>query len=162
MKLSTSIIASALFIATTSFASAATDSTEIQIQVTKDAYVNLTGSLQGNVTKALAMADVDAATTSLGTLGTESNTTGSCSVAFKSDNDFKLLHETQASLFLHGTSNYSLAYAGSKIGSGATNIVELKTCNNAASSFDMTSPALPAVVQAGTYSDVIHVTVTTQ
>lgn len=162
MKLSTSLITMTLFLATTSFASAATDTTDIEIQVTKDAYINFTGSLQGNTSKILALSDVDAATTSLGSLGTESNTTGSCSVAFTSDNDFKMVHDSDSALFLHGASNYSIAYEGSTIGSGNANTVSLANCNNIASSFDMTSPALPAVVTAGTYKDIIHVTVTTQ
>ena len=162
MKFTTKLITTTLFIATSSFASAATDTTDIEIQVTKDAYVNFTGTLQGNVNKSLALGDVDATTTSLGTLGTESNTTGSCSVAFSSDNDFKMIHDSDTSLFLHGASNYSLAYEGSTIASGNANTVSLTSCNNTASSFDMTSPALPSVVIAGTYTDVIHVTVTTQ
>lgn len=38
----------------------------------------------------------------------------------------------------------------------------LPTCNEAASNFTMTPPALPAVVTAGTYTDTLTVTITTQ
>jgi len=73
-----------------------------------------------------------------------------------------MVHDTNATLFLHGASQYTLSYEGATIQSGGTNSVTLATCNNAASNMDMTSPALPAVVIAGTYTDTIHVTVTTQ
>lgn len=162
MKLTKTLFASALFLATSSLAMAANDTTDIEINVTKDAYVNFIGTLQGNVVKTLALTDVNGSTTTLGTLGTESNTTGSCTVDFTTDNDFKMVHDTDASLFLHGASQYTLAYEGATIQSGGTNSVNLTTCNNAASNMDMTSPALPAVVIAGTYTDTIHVTVTTQ
>ncbi len=162
MKLTKTLLASALFLATSSMASAATDTTDIEILVTKDAYVNFTGDLQGNVTKTLALADVDATTSTLGTLGTESNTTGTCTVDFTSDNDFKLKHTVDNTLFLHGAANYSLAWEGATITSGNPNSVSLANCDVAASNFDMTSPALPAVVTAGTYQDIVHITVTTQ
>lgn len=162
MKLRNSLIASAAFLAMSSVATAATDTTDIEINVTKDAYVNFIGTLQGNATKTLALADVDATTTTLGTLGTESNTSGTCTVDFTTDNDFKMVHDTDTNLFLHGVNQYTIAYEGATIQSGGTNSVTLTTCNNAASNMDMTSPALPAVVIAGTYTDTIHVTVTTQ
>lgn len=162
MKLTNTLIASAVLLATSSVAFAATDSTDIEILVTKDAYVNFVGSLQGNSTPVLGMADVNAATTNLGTLGTESNTTGACNVAFTSDNDFKMVHDTNAALFLHGTSNYSVTWAGSTMTSGAANVVNLTSCDNAASDMDLVTTALPAVVTAGTYKDTLHVVVTTQ
>jgi len=162
VKLTKTLIASALFLATSSLAIAATDSTNIEINVTKDAYVNLIGDLQGNVVKTLALADLNATTTTLGTLGTESNTTGTCDVAFTSDNDFRLVHGTDAALYLHGANKYTIDWEGTTISSGGTSTVNLLTCNNVASNFEMTSPALPAVVIAGTYKDILHVTVTTQ
>ncbi|KAG1657075.1 hypothetical protein GQR58_023570 [Nymphon striatum] len=162
MKFTKSILASAVLLASSSIAIAATDSTDIEINVTKDAYVNLIGSLSGNTSVDLAEADVDGATTTLGTLGTESNTTGGCDVAVTSVNDFRLQHDTDASLYLHGTGNYTVNWAGTSYTSGAANTATLTTCNNAASAFNMVSPAISGVVQAGTYSDIVTLTVTTQ
>ena len=45
MKLTQTLIASAVLVATSSLAMAASDTTDITINVTKDAYVNLLGSL---------------------------------------------------------------------------------------------------------------------
>ncbi len=162
MNLTNTLIASAVLLATSSLAIAATDTTDIEILVTKDAYVNFVGDLQGNVVKTLSLANVNNTTYTLGQLGTESNTTGTCSVGFTSDNDFKMVHDTNAALFLHGASTYDITWAGATIGSGNANTVALPTCDNAASAFNMTFPALPAVVTAGTYKDTVHVVVTTQ
>ncbi|MEB8431376.1 hypothetical protein OO007_03990 [Cocleimonas sp. KMM 6892] len=162
MKFTKSILASAVLLATSSFAIAATDTTNIEINVTKDAYVNLIGTLAGNTSVVLAEADVNGATTTLGTLGTEANTTGGCTVAVSSVNDFKLQHDTVAALYLHGASNYSVSWAGTTYTAGAPNAATLTSCNNASSAFNMTSPAISGVVQAGTYSDTVTLTVTTQ
>jgi len=162
MNLTNTLIASAVLLATSSLAIAATDTTDIEILVTKDAYVNFIGDLQGNVTKTLSLADVNGTTTTLGTLGTESNTTGTCTVDFTSDNDYKMVHDVDAAMFLHGANNYSIDWQNTSITSGNANSVILANCNNAASDFKMITPALPAVVIAGTYKDTVHVTVTTQ
>ncbi|GAA0420376.1 hypothetical protein GCM10009133_30970 [Cocleimonas flava] len=162
MKFTKSILASAVLLATSSFAIAASDTTEIEINVTKDAYVNLTGSLSGTTAVSLAEADVNGATTNLGTLGTEANTTGGCVVTVTSDNDFRLQHNTDAALYLHGSDNYSVNWAGTTYTSGATNTATLTTCNNAASAFNMISPAITGVVLAGTYSDTLTLEVVTQ
>ena len=162
MKLTNSLIASAVLLATSSLAIAATDTTDIEILVTKDAYVNFIGDLQGNTTKTLSTLAVDNTTTTIGTLGTESNTTGGCDVAFTSDNDFKLKHNIDNTLFLHGAGQYTVGWKGATIQSGGVNTVSLASCDNAATGLDMTFPALPAVVTAGTYKDILHVIVTTQ
>lgn len=162
MKLTQTLIASAVLVATSSLAMAASDSTEITINVTKDAYVNLLGSLNSNITKSLNLADVNGATTTLGDLGAESNTVAGCSVTFASSNDFKLVHGTDTTKFLHDTAKYTVDWAGASIASGAANTVALADCNTAASDMTMTTPNLPAVVQAGTYSDKLTVTIVTQ
>ena len=159
MKFTKHLIASAVLLATSSLAIAATDSTTVEINVTKDAYVNLVGSLSGNVLTPLTLAQVDNTTTTLGTLGFESNTTGTCTVAFASAEGYKLVHATDASLDL---GDYSIAYAGVTNSSAASNDYVAATCNEVASDMTITSPALPAVVIAGTYSDALTVTVTTQ
>jgi len=162
MKFSKKIISAAVLMSASSMAFAATDSTDIEINVTKDAYVNLIGSLSGNTTVALAEADVDGVTTVLGTLGTESNTVGSCDIEVTTVNDYKLQHDVDAALFLHGASNYTVNYAGSAFTSGSAPILTLASCNNAATDLSISSPAISGVVQAGTYSDTVTVVVTTQ
>jgi hypothetical protein len=162
MKLTQTLIASAVLVATSSIAMAASDTTDITINVTKDAYVNLLGSLNSNITKTLSLADVNGATTTLGDLGAESNTVAGCDVTFSSLNDFKLVHGVDATKFLHDAAKYTVDWAGTSIASGATNTVALADCNTAASNMTMTTPNLPAVVQAGTYSDKLTVTIVTQ
>ena len=162
MKLTQTLIASAVLVATSSLAMAASDTTDITINVTKDAYVNLLGSLNSNITKTLSLADVNGTTTTLGDLGAESNTVAGCNVTFSSLNDFKLVHGTNATKFLHDTAKYTVDWAGTSIASGATNTISLADCNTAASDMTMTTPNLPAVVQAGTYSDKLTVTIVTQ
>jgi len=160
MKFTKHLIASAVLLATSSIAIAATDSTTIEINVTKDAYVNLVGSLSGNAVAPLALADVNDTTTTLGTLGFESNTTGSCTVTFASANNYKLVHATDGALNL---GDYSITYAGvTNSAASAGNNYVAATCNEAAANMTMTSPALPAVVIAGTYSDTITVEIATQ
>ena len=164
MKFSSKVLSAAVLMASSSIALAASDSTEIEINVTKDAYVNLTGSLAGNVVSTLSEADVDGTTTVLGTLGTESNTVGGCEIEIGSQNDFKLKHnESQTALYLHGANNFTINYLDVDFTSGGTSTVE-KPCNNAFadSPLSITSPAIVGVVQAGTYSDTLTVTVTTQ
>ncbi len=160
MKFTKHLIASAVLLATASTAMAATDSTTIEINVTKDAYVNLVGSLSGNVVKPLTLPQVDNTTTTLGTLGFESNTTGSCTVSFASAQGYKLVHTTDNSLDL---GDYTVSYAGVTNSAASNgNDYVATTCNEVASDLTITNPALPAVVIAGTYSDTLTVTVTTQ
>ena len=159
MKFTKHLIASAVLFATASTAMAATDSTTIEINVTKDAYVNLVGNLSGNVITPLTLAEVNNTTTTLGTLGFESNTTGSCTVTFASAQGYKLVHATDASLDLGA---YSIEYAGVTNSAAASNDYVATTCNEVATDMTITNPALPAVVIAGTYSDTITVEVTTQ
>ena len=162
MKLTQTLIASAVLLATSSVAMAASDTTDITINVTKDAYVNLLGSLNSNITKTLTLAEVNGATTTLGDLGAESNTVAGCNVSFSSLNDFKLVHGVDATKFLHDAAQYTVAWEGATISTGAANTVALADCNTAASNMTMTTPNLPAVVQAGTYSDKLTVNIVTQ
>lgn len=162
MKFTTKLIASALLLATGSVAFAATDTTSITINVTKDAYVNFIGTVDTATTASLTLAEVDGFTKTIGDLGLESNTTGSCSIAFTSANDFKLQHDTNAALFLHGAAQYTVDWDGDAVSSG-NQTVSLATCNKAVGDFNIISPALPAgVVTAGTYSDTLTMVVTTQ
>jgi len=162
MKLTNTLIASAVLLATSSVAFAATDTTSITINVTKDAYVNFIGTVDTATTKTLTLAEADNATTTIGDLGLESNTTGTCDVVFTSSNDFKLKHDTNAALFLHGASQYTVNWDGDAVSSGSQT-VSLPSCNKVVGDFDVIMPSLPVgVVTAGTYSDTLTMVVTTQ
>ncbi|MGK0271226.1 MAG: hypothetical protein ACI88H_001883 [Cocleimonas sp.] len=163
MKFSTKLLSAAVLMASSSIALAATDSAVIDINVTKDAYVNLIGSLSGISASPLTEAEVNGVTTVLGTLGTESNTIGGCDIDITSLNDYKLQHDVNLTLFLHGAASYIVNYGLSTFSSGSAATLSQDTCNESASNLSITSPAIPAgVVLAGTYSDTLTVTVTTQ
>ncbi len=156
MKFTKTLLATGLLFASSSIAFAATNSTDIQINVTKDAYVNLIGTAVGS-TNSFLTSDIDNKTVSLGTLGLESNSQGNCDMTFSSANGYQLKHTVSNAVLV----NYEISYAGVTNSATTTNTVT-QSCNTAASSLDLVSPALPAVVNAGTYSDTLTVTVVTQ
>ena len=163
MNLSKKLISTAVLMASSTIALAAVDTTEIEINVTKDAYVNFIGDLAGNVSKDLSVAEVNGTVTTLGSLGTQSNTVGGCDLDISSLNNFKMMHTVDNSIFLHATNSYTINYAGSSFTSGSTPTLKLASCNNAASAMQIASPGFDTnQVQAGTYSDTLTVTVTTQ
>ncbi len=156
MKTSRSLIAAGVLLASSSAALAATDSTDIQINVTKDAYVNLIGTAVGS-TNTFLTSDIDNATVSLGTLGLESNSQGNCDMTFSSANGYQLKHNVTNAVLV----DYAISYAGvTNSGAGANTVTQ--SCNSAVTSLDLVSPALPGTVDAGTYSDTVTVTVVTQ
>lgn len=156
MKFTKPLFTTALFFATTSIALAATDTTDIQINVTKDAFVNLVGSAVGS-SSTFTTDDIDNATVSLGTLGLESNSSGDCDISFSSANNYKLNHEVTGETLV----DYAISYAGvSNDGANTNNVTT--SCNTVASSLDLVSPAMPATINAGLYKDVVTVTVVTQ
>jgi len=155
MKFTTPLIVSAVLLATSTFAFAATDTTDIQINVTKDAYVNLVGTAVGS-TNTFTTDVIDAATVSLGTLGLESNSTGDCDMTIATTNNFELKNAGSGNSLGVYTINYGGAHTA---GSGGT---LTQSCNTVASAFSLTSPALPGTVDAGVYADTVTVTVVTQ
>lgn len=157
MKIITPLVSAAVLLASSSLAIAATDTTDIQINVTKDAFVNLIGSAVGSA-NSFVTADVDNATVSLGDLGLDSNSAGDCDMAVSSAQGFKLVHTVDGTKDL---GVYSLSYEGTTFTSGNTNTLT-QSCNTVASNLDLVHPALPASVDAGTYSDTVTVTVVTQ
>ncbi len=157
MNFTKTLIAAGILLASSSSVfAAATDSTDISINVTKDAYVNLIGTAVGS-TNSFVTSDIDAKTVSLGTLGLESNSQGQCDMTFSSANGYQLKHNTSGATLV----NYEISYAGVTNSAAGANTVT-QSCNTAATSLDLVSPALPAVVDAGTYSDTVTVTVVTQ
>lgn len=164
MNLSKKIIPATILMISSSAAIAAVNTTDIEINVTKEAFVQFTGDLAGDVSKELTVAQMNGTVTNLGNLGTASNTVGSCKLGISSLNDFKLKHTVNNNLFLHGAyNNYSINYEGSSFTSGSNQAIVLASCNNAPSLMQIASPGFDSnQVQAGTYSDVLTVTVETE
>ena len=169
MKLSTKLISAAVLMATSSMALAATDTTTIELNVTKDAYVTFTGSLKDPSTQALpagviGVDGIAAAATNVGTLGFESNTPGSCDLKITSAKGYNLEHTTPGT-FLYAT-NYNVDYQGSNFNPSSLDTITLTTCNvldtDLNSAVVVNTPAVTGVVAAGTYSDTLTLVVTTQ
>lgn len=157
MKLSNSLIAAAVLLATSSVALAATDSTTVQINVTEDAFVTLVGTAL-NSTSTFTTAQMDGTALSLGTLGFDSNVTGTCVVDFDSVNNYALNHSVSGATLV----DYSMTYNGTTVSDNATNTVNQDCLTATASALSMASTtALPATIASGTYTDTVTVTVTT-
>lgn len=157
MKIITPLVSAAVLLVSSSFAFAATDSTDIQINVTKDAFVNLIGTAVGSANTFLTD-DVDNKTVSLGTLGLQSNSAGDCDITVASAEGFKLVHTVDNTKDL---GVYSMTYSANTFTDGAANAMT-QSCNTVASDLSLVHPAMPASIDAGTYSDTVTVTVVTQ
>ncbi len=152
---------SSSFLVTSTFA-VQTDSSQIIINVTKGDFVNFTGTVDSAAAANLSIAEVTNTSTSIGTLGLESNVAGDCTVAFTSTNAYKLMNGPIA---LHGAGTYSLAWNGSTINATSPSVTIAGTsCNLANTAMSIVTTGLtPAnTVVAGTYTDTVSMTVTTQ
>lgn len=157
MKFSHALIASSLVLASSMAFAAETDTTDIQINVTENPFVTLTGSAltQSN---SFAPADMNGANIALGDLGFDSNVSGSCVVDFASANNYELHHGVSGANLV----DYQIDYSGTTITDNSANAVTRDCLTATATPLTMASTtALPATVIAGTYSDTITVTVTT-
>ncbi len=162
MKFSTKLLSAAVLMASSSIALAAT--TTIDLQVTKDAYVNITGTLATTTVQlpagTLGVAGIPAGSTGVGDLGTETNTTGGCDLNITSANGFNLLHDASTAL-LYGTNNYTVGYNGTTF-SPANTFLSLASCTNANSAVTIDTPAVAGIVANGTYNDTLTIAVTVQ
>ena len=154
MKFSKSLIASAVLLATSSVALAATDTKSIQINVTQSEFVNIIGTALTNV-NTFTSDQMDGNPISLGDLGLDSNLAATnCSIQFTSLNGYTLQNASAATLV-----SYALTFDGAVVAAAPV----AKTCQftPAALTFASTS-ALPAAntIAAGTYSDVVSIVVT--
>lgn len=157
MKFTKHLIASAVLLATSSAALAASSTDTINIKVTQDEFVNLVGTAFSTTGHTFTVAQLDAAFTgtalALGTLGTESNLIGNCDVAFTSANAYELKNGATS------LTAYTLTYNGNAVTSTAVT----QACNFAPANLTMKpDAALPAAntIAAGDYTDVVTVVVT--
>ncbi len=144
---------------------AATDSTEITLSHTYEPYVKFTGTAPGasrfydnnDVADYIFPVQVN-----LGTMGLASNVSGDCDLDFSTLNNFKLLHTVSN----QNLSNYSIMYQGQSF-EEISNPQLTIPCNTTPTDIDfiLNGPTLAGIdfyIAAGTYRDVVTVTVTTQ
>ncbi len=162
MRLSQTLIASAVLLATSSIALAAPgdvlDTRSIQINVEQGAYATLTGTALTNA-QTFQSTDMNGSDQALGLLGIDSNITGAgtCNLQFSSANSYNLnLGGTTTGTTLV---SYALKLDGTAV--PATPILTACQLPEAALTFNSTSvlPAAASIV-AGTYSDVVSIVVT--
>ena len=161
------IAPSCAFVAT---AYAATESSHINIQVTHDEYVRIIGSAAGS-SRTYSNNDIAnwifPSIVDLGTLGLELNMLGNCDVSMTTLNNFDffdLLHTTSG----NSLTKYKVIYESQEF--SETNNPNLSLPCNLTPSIIQFSPTQlvignlfpSALIQTGTYSDTVTITVTTQ
>jgi len=155
------LVATMLVIVNTSFAT--TDVTNINITSSSLPFVNLAGTVVDTI-KTFSASDIKPTgnkkigpRVTLGTLGLESNISGSCSLNFSSQNTYKLKHLISNVLL----TKYILRYKGVGI-TGKHTEIEVP-CNQAQKPLIFrTVGRFNDNTQSGIYRDVVTVTVTTQ
>ncbi len=167
MKIPAPILLILTLSTTLTCAYAATESTQIGIQVTHDEYVKIVGSAAGSSN---TYSNNDIANwifpniVDLGTLGLESNMQGNCDLSMSTLNNFDLLHTVSAS----SLTKYKVIYESQEF--SETNNPNLSLPCNLTPSIIQFSPtqivwgnlAPSALIQTGTYSDTVTITITTQ
>lgn len=163
MRRITPLMIAALLSTSFSIGYAATETTYIDLSVIHDEYVKLVGTVVGS-DKTFSVDDIEPAgtrgpgpTISLGTMGLETNLTGTCDLDFSSINNFRLRHTTSN----RRLTNYRLNYKSNRI--NRRNRTMSVPCNSTLSSLDFTATGnFRQNVQSGIYSDTVTVVVTTQ
>ncbi len=161
MKFSQKLIASAVLLATASFATAADDTATVVINVTKDAYVNFTGNLQSSPTLSVPVASIGPGYV-LGTLGLDTNVSGGCDIAVSSTKGFKLVNTADASEDLGAYTITTFGHTFTGPNTVIQNTKALATCDVADQNVVMDGTVVPADQAAGTYNDTLTMTVTMQ
>jgi len=158
------LVASILFPFFMGLSYAATKSGHIQIAVGQFSYVNLKGTVVGAF-KHFTLDEIKPTGNrrkgpwlKLGTLGLDSNVSGNCDLEFTSLNNFKLRH-TQTNQLL---SKYRLKYRNHRI-TRKNNLISLPCKRkNKPLRFQSIGRIQNRVITAGTYRDILTITVTTQ
>jgi len=146
---------------------AATDQTDIDIEVTHAPYVNLIGTAPGS-TRYYGNNDIAnwifPSIVDLGTLGLESSVSGNCDLNFTTTNDFKLLHTISG----NSLTKYKIIYQSQDF-LATSNPTLTIPCNTAPTTIEFSPTQIvfgnifPALlIEAGVYQDVVTVVVTTQ
>ncbi len=141
---------------------AATKTINIGLQSTHTPYVNLLGSVVG-ASRYFSITDIKPVgggrpKVTLGLLGLESNISGSCTLSFTTQNDFKLRHIVSNQRL----TRYILRYKGQKIKRNTPTIV-LPSCNVSLDPLKLKRRGpFKNNPQAGIYRDIVTITVTTQ
>ncbi len=134
----------------------------LDLNVTYTHYVTLLGSAVG-ATKYFLIEDIKPLSggrpkVTIGLLGLESNLSGSCTLNFSTQNNFKLKHTVSNKRL----TRYILKYKGKRISKNKPTIV-LSSCNVPASPLKLKRKgAFKNNVKSGIYQDIVTITVTTQ
>lgn len=142
---------------------AATESTQVQIKVEHQNYVRLIGDAVGS-SRMFSVEDVKPVGNNrrgpkiaLGALGLESNQSGNCTVTFNTDNTFKLLHTVSNKRL----TRYRLHYLNKRITKNKN--TRTLPCNSTVQPLYVQSVGkFRNNIEAGVYSDTVHIVVTTQ
>lgn len=146
---------------------AATDQTDININVTHAPYVTLIGTAPGS-TRYYGNNDIAnwifPSIVDLGTLGLESSVSGNCDMNFSTVNDFQLLHTISGNRL----TRYKILYQSQEFRETSNPTLTIP-CNTVPTTIEF-SPTqivfgniLPSLlIESGVYRDVVTVVVTTQ
>ncbi len=162
MNASIKILLASLFSCSATMIFAANKTTLLELEVNYTPYVKLLGSAVG-ITKFFSVEDIKPLSggrpwVTIGSLGLESNISGSCTLDFASNNGFRLRHTVSN----RRLTRYILRYKGNRINRRNTTVV-LPSCNQALSSLELKRRGrFRNNVQAGIYQDIVTLTVTTQ
>ncbi len=147
-------------------ASAATDTSEINISHTYTPFVSLTGTAPGSsrfYDNSDVIFFVFPVLTNLGTMGLQSNIEGMCDLNFTTANNFELLHTVNAN---SSFGNYSIQYRNTTFDQSNNPQIQLPCTSNPTDlDFIMNGFSLNGIngfIDSGIYQDVISVVVTTQ
>ena len=163
MKALKPLIASAVLLSISSAALALTQDNSIEINVTEAEYLNVTGSIVNDALATLDIALITVAngTDVVGTLGADSNVSGTCDVTMTTTNAFELIH-TNGTTALHATP-YSITYDGNTytptVSAGTT---DCSGTTGLTSNVVFNGSAVTGTILAGTYSDTLNITIATQ
>jgi hypothetical protein len=162
MNALTKILLASLFSFSVAITFAANLTKTIELEATYAPYVTLLGSVVG-ASKYFSIEDIKPLSggkprVTLGLLGLESNVSGSCTLDFSTQNNFKLRHIVSNQRL----TRYILKYKGQKIKKNAPTIV-LPSCNVSLKPLKFTRRGpFKNNPQAGIYRDIVTITVTTQ
>lgn len=169
MTFTKKIISAAVLMAFSSVSFAATTAdSNIDINVTKDEYINITGTYASDnltaTTTAVTITDdslVNGVDYPLGDLGINSNAPGDCTIDINSQHGFTLrLGDLIGGTPLHGANPYSVTWNG---GTGttftaATTPVTVTGCDQLSETLTMNNPLIFSD-EPGTYSDTLTIVV---
>ena len=160
-------VCGAVLLFSSQITSAATDTTDININVTHAPYVKFIGTAPGS-TRYYGNNDIAnwifPSIVNLGTLGLESSVSGNCDINFSTTNNFKLLHTVSGNRL----TRYKIIYHAQDF-SETNNPTLTIPCNTVPTDIEFSPTQIvfgnlfPALlIESGVYRDIVTLVVTTQ